>query len=198
MKILIYGKGYVGSRIKDQYPDAVFGVSDIRNQDTVRKEILDIHPDIVINTAAKIGTRKPVECEDYPEETMEVNAIAPEKIAQICQEENIFFVHISTGYLYSGDNDGKGFFEEDTPNFVHGIYSQSKYEAEQNLQKYMENTAILRINKPVDCKSYSDNPSRNQLEKIGSYNKVFDMKTNITYIPFFLEVLAIIIQKRDT
>lgn len=196
MKLLIYGKGYIGSRIAEYYgKNATFSQVDITDAQAVKEELFQVVPDAVINAAAKIGSRKPKECEEYPDLTWEVNAIAPENIAKTAHTLGVFMIQISTGYLFAGDNNGQGFCEDDEPNFIEGVYIQSKYEAEKRLQNY-NNVAILRINKPVDNRPYAPNPNRNQLEKIGSYDKVFDMKAHITFVPHLLKVIDAVLQQK--
>ncbi len=80
------------------------------------------------------------ECEEYPEETREVNVIGSERMAWLAKKYGIPMIFISTDLVYSGDQ-GPHRESEAAPNMV---YSISKYEAEKLVRHIHPNSTVLR------------------------------------------------------
>jgi dTDP-4-dehydrorhamnose reductase len=109
-----------------------------------------------------------------------------------CGKRNIYWVHVGSGCIYQGDNGGKGFTEEDTPNFFGSFYSQSKAWIDQILINFP--VLILRLRMPFDG---TDHP-RSLITKINKYDRVLDMKNSVTYLPDLLSISEKLIEGRKT
>ncbi len=174
------------------YPDAATPSGDIGDLKVVQA-ILDAEkPDVVINAAGKTGRPNVDWCEDHKDETLKSNVIGPLILMEECASRNIYFVHLSSGCIYEGDNGGKGFDEEDPPNFFGSFYSRSKGWVDQILKDFP--ILQLRMRMPFDA---SDEP-RNLIQKLIKYSKVLDAENSITYIPDFLDTIKVLIDKRVT
>ena len=111
---------------------------DITDNDEVERVIVEQMPDVVINTAAMTNVDM---CEDKKDacDTLNVNAV--QYLANACQQINAHLIHISTDFIFDGE-DGP-YTEEDKPNPL-SYYGLSKLKSEQLLQDQMVKWTILR------------------------------------------------------
>lgn len=101
------GKGQLGqsfAAIAKQWPQFKFTFVDSKQADITKGEqmaaVLDkVKPDAVINCAAFTQVDL---AEQQPELAYAVNATAVKQLAQLCRAGNIFLVHFSTDYVFSG------------------------------------------------------------------------------------------------
>lgn len=189
-KIVVVGAGFLGARIAGEFGCSAFGRRDV---DVLRKnsiaDLLDKEkPSVVVNAVAKSG-RNIEWCEEHVEETMAVNVVGALNLAFECERRGIFIVHLGTGCIYQGDNDGRGFSEQDLPNFDGQVYAESKRLAEELLP---ESVAQLRIRLPVDDRPHP----RNLIDKIAGWSKVSAAKNSITCVPDMIEAMKVIITRR--
>jgi 3,5-epimerase/4-reductase len=192
-KILIMGgSGYIGSKLKAQYPDAVAPSVDIADPVAVRAVLEKERPDIVINAAGKTGRPNIDWCEDHKIETLRSNVTGPLVLLEECLKRSIYFVHIGSGCIYNGRGGRFGFTEEDPPNFTRSFYSLTKALSDQLLKPFP--VLQLRIRMPMSGEA---NP-RNLIVKLAGYKKVLDQRNSITYLPDFMRALDTLIMKRET
>lgn len=192
-KILIFGGGgYIGSKLLELYPDAATPKADIADPRDVRRVLDEIKPDIVINAAGKTGKPNVDWCEDHKEETLRANVTGPLVLLDECMKRKIYLVHIGSGCVYDGDAGGKGFTEDDPPNFTGSFYSLTKAMSDQLLKPFP--VLQLRIRMPFD----GSRSPRNLLTKLLTYKKVLDQDNSITYMPDFFRALVSLIGKRAT
>ncbi len=196
MKILIYGKGYLGHKffdfLKEQGEEVVFGDADIGKLEEVLKDLETHTPDIVLNCAGKTGRPNVDWCEDHKEETMYSNVTGPRVLLKACTEKNVRFAHLGSGCIYEGDNDGKGFSEEDPPNFEDSYYSHTKAICDQELKEFP--VLQLRLRMPIDA-----NPGqRNFISKIIKYDKVINIPNSMTVVEDLLPATYELIKKGAT
>ena len=130
MKILGIRHEVIGKDYKD---------FDITNKGITRKEILDILPQIVVNSA---GFTNVDGCETEVEKAFLVNAEGTKNVALACEEGKIKLVHISTDYVFDGKKE-KLYLEDDTPNPLN-IYGKSKLKGEQYIKEIMGDFLIVR------------------------------------------------------
>jgi len=194
MKVIVFGsRGYLGEYFLKGYPEAVCPSIDIADRSAV-SEVLDAEkPDIVINAAGKTGRPNVDWCEDHKDETFHANVTGPVILMEECTKRGIYWVHLSSGCIYSGDNGGKGFSEDDVPNFAGSFYSRTKTWSEQMLKEF-PNVLILRLRMPFD----NTTNDRNLLMKLRKFSKVNDLQNSITYLPDFIKSAQILIEKRKT
>ena len=123
MKVLVFGAGgYLGSALCAQFTDVATPRIDIANVSDVARVLDDICPDVVINAAGRTGDSNIDWCENHRLETLHANVTGPLVLLEQCGRRDIRLVHIGTGCVYSGDNEGVGYRDSDPPNF-----SGSKY-----------------------------------------------------------------------
>ena len=193
MKYLIFGRGMIGTRLFEFLEDAYLSSVDIGNQEEVRNEILDKNPEVIINCAGKTGKPNVDWCEDHKVETLYSNVIGPLILVKVCQELKKYFVHVGTGCVYEGDNNGRGFSEEDKPNFFGSFYSKSKIWSQEALSEF-ENVLILRLRMPI----LSEVSDRSYIRKIVKYPKIISEKNSMTIVDDLLEVTKYLIENKRT
>ncbi len=201
MKFLIFGSGgYLGSQFKTLYPGASTPSVDIADQAVVASVLDREKPDIVINAAGKTGRPNVDWCETHREETFQSNVTGPAILLAECGKRGMYWVHLGSGCIYQGDNEGKGYTEEDPPNFTGSFYSWTKNVSDQMLTRFAEGwngeggVLNLRLRMPFDA---TVNP-RNLITKLKGYARVLDTPNSITCIPEFLSAARMLIERRKT
>src|SRR5262249_59338439 len=101
-----------------------------------------------------------------------------------------FLVHLSSGCIYSGDNGGRGYGEEDAPNFSGSFYSRTKAWSDQAFRDFPALT--LRVRMPFD----GTTNERNLITKLRRYRRVLTEPNSLTYLPDFLTAAAALIERR--
>ena len=125
------------NRVSEKHGYIYFDV-DITDNDEVEKVIVEQMPDVVINTAAMTNVDM---CEDKKDACDALNVNAVQYLVDACQKINAHLVHISTDFIFDGE-DGP-YTEEDKPNPL-SYYGLSKLKSEQLLQAHMVKWTILR------------------------------------------------------
>ena len=193
MKVLIFGgKGYFGGKFKEIFPDALSPETDISCPSDVAKVLDAEKPDVVINAAGKTGRPNVDWCEDHKPETLRSNVTGPIVLLEACTKRSIYWVQMGTGCVYTVDKGGKGFSEEDPPNFSGSFYSLSKAWMEQILREFP--VLQLRLRMPFDNTPHD----RNLITKLTKYSRVIDVQNSLTYLPDFLRAAKMLIEKRKT
>lgn len=137
MKILVTGgNGQLGREIGDlvnEYPDHRFVFTDVDELDITSEEdvacfLEKIKPDVLINCAGFTAVDK---AESETENAYLANSTAVGILARSCTALNIFLVHISTDYIFSGQN-FRPYTEEDIPAPL-SAYGKSKLAGEYEM-----------------------------------------------------------------
>ncbi len=111
---------------------------DIRDTKALDELITKHRPDAIINTAAMTNVDT---CEVEKELCHALNVEAVENLISVCEEHNIHLVHISTDFIFDGE-DGP-YLEEAEPNPL-SYYGHTKLEAEDLLKASSCRWSILR------------------------------------------------------
>lgn len=201
MKVLLFGgRGYMGQKFLSVYPDAVMADADIADPHAVAEAINTFRPDVVINTAGKTGVPNVDWCEDHKLETLRSNVTGPLVLLEECAKRGIYWVHLGSGCVYEGDNGGRGYAEDDEPNFTGSFYSRSKAMADRALRECCASidgrggVLILRLRMPFDG---TEHP-RNLITKLRKFSRVLNVPNSITAIPDFLAAARMLIERRRT
>ena len=103
-------------------------------------EVVDnYHPDAIINTAAMTNVDA---CEEDEYKCRLINVDGVNNLLNVCEEENIHLIHLSTDFVFDGENGP--YFEGDERNPL-SIYATSKRDSEDLLlNSSYDNWSILR------------------------------------------------------
>jgi dTDP-4-dehydrorhamnose reductase len=146
-QILIVGSGgRLGAALMREYRDKfnVTGLShaqiDLADFDEVEQMLSRINFDLLINCAALTNVDL---CEEQPDQAFQVNAGAPDVMAEICASKNARLIHFSTDYVFNGKK-REPYVEEDEA--VPGsVYGQSKREGEENVLAAGDGNLVVRV-----------------------------------------------------
>jgi dTDP-4-dehydrorhamnose reductase len=112
---------------------------DITNKQKLESYFSNNELDYCINCAAYTAVDL---AEEQSELAYAVNAEGPKNIAMLCLKYNIKLIHISTDFVFDGQQ-RTPYSETDAPNPL-SVYGASKLQGERNIQDVMENYFIVR------------------------------------------------------
>ena len=147
-KILVTGaNGQLGQclqKISSQFEEFEFiftdsEILDITNKEEVNDFFWQNAPDFCINAAAYTAVDL---AETELEKAFLVNADGAENLAEACAENNAQFIHVSTDYVFDGENN-LAYTEEDFTNPL-GVYGASKLEGDELALEVNPCSVILR------------------------------------------------------
>ena len=147
-KILVTGaNGQLGQclqKISSQFEEFEFIFTDSETLDiTIKEEVNDFFwqnaPDFCINAAAYTAVDL---AETDIEKAFLVNADGTENLAEACAENNAQFIHVSTDYVFDGENN-LSYTEEDFTNPL-GVYGASKLAGDELALEVNPCSVILR------------------------------------------------------
>lgn len=146
MKVLLTGcDGQVGTSLKNKLEASVELIAfkrknlDITNEQQVKKMVLSIKPDIIINAAAYTAVDN---AEDNEQLAYKVNRDGPKFLAQAAEEINASIIHISTDYVFDGLCETT--YTELDPVNPQGVYGASKLAGEAAVKLACRKHLILR------------------------------------------------------
>ncbi|NME83751.1 dTDP-4-dehydrorhamnose reductase [Clostridium sp. SM-530-WT-3G] len=159
MKILITGsKGQLGNELQDiinkGYAEIGKVSDNIRNSevialdvdklditklDEVKRVLIDVKPDVVINCAAATNVDG---CESNEDFAFKVNSIGPRNLAIICEEIGAKLVQVSTDYVFSGVGE-KPLTEYDLT-APYSVYGKTKLLGENYVREFCSKYFIVR------------------------------------------------------
>lgn len=185
-RVLILGKGFIGSRLQESLGCKISGkkIFTFRDAD---EEIKRYSPKAVINCIGYTG-RNVDECELDKEKTLTSNSFIPLMIAEASIRNNCRLIHISSGCIYHYDySRDRPVIEDKIPDFFDLFYSRSKIYAERVLEtlSFQYPVLILRIRIPLDNRPHP----KNILDKLVRYKRVIDIPNSLTYVPDFIEAV---------
>lgn len=176
LRVLIFGRGWLGLTWSGRLEDAIVTDADIADPEAVEQALDEVRPQRVVNAAGKTGRPNVDSLESRPESTYRSNVIGPLVLASACRRRGIHLTHLSSGCLYSGDNAGRGYSEEDPPNFRGSLYARTKAAAETALKDF--DALQLRIRLPL---SSTPHP-RNLLTKLLAYTRTVRVANSVTVL----------------
>jgi dTDP-4-dehydrorhamnose reductase len=147
MRIAIIGaNGQLGSDLteilnaKDQVVPLTHDDIEISDIDRVKSVLADIHPDVVINTAAYHNVPQ---CEKDPIRAFEVNGLGPLNLSKLSNDLDYMLVHYSTDYVFDGTKHSP-YHEEDRENPLN-VYAVTKLAGEYFVRNYSEKHFVIRL-----------------------------------------------------
>jgi dTDP-4-dehydrorhamnose reductase len=194
-KILIFGNGQIGNFYLDYFKKqddykVIMSKKDITKFAIVEKEINEIEPSIVINTAAKTNLEW---IKDNKLEAFNVNVLAADNLAKICDKNNIYYIFLSSGCIFESKdkNDVKN---EQSVASPQAFYSWTKVWAEDLIRwkkskdfKYL----ILRPRQPVSSKI----SNKNMLIKLLTFTQFVDTPNTGTVLEDLMVWTRILLEK---
>lgn len=200
MKVLITGaNGQVGRSLQARVPAGIELVAlnsqelNITSEASIAQAFNVYKPDVLINAAAYTAVDKAEVEEDA---ARAVNALGPKLLAETCNKNGAFFVHISTDYVFDGEASLP--YKETDPINPINAYGRSKAEGEQAVMRSDVQFAILRTSWVFS--EYGKNFLKTMLQlgaQKARLNIVSDQMGAPTYAGHIAEAIFTIIKKRD-
>jgi dTDP-4-dehydrorhamnose reductase len=127
---------------------------DLLDAGLMARRLAELQPRVVINTAAYNLVDR---CETERDLSWAVNAAAPQKLAELCAEQNIRLVHYSTDYVFDGAKKSP-YTEADAPRPLNH-YAAGKLAGEQAVLRASPAHLVLRTSwvfdwHPVQAKTF--------------------------------------------
>ena len=196
MVIVLLGKnGYIATKLKNAAQ--LLGLNlltisrkdfDYSQKEQLKRLISEASPSFLINAAGFTGKPNVDACESAKYECLHGNAVLPGIIREVCEDFKITWGHISSGCIYSGRrSDGRGWAEEDEPNFSFrsppcSFYSGTKALGEEVLEG-AENCFVWRLRIP-----FNHEPSpRNYLQKLLNYENLLEAENSVSHLEEFCQ-----------
>lgn len=197
-KILILGKGYIGTSIANYLQPwdnlKIVHVAkkqlDYTNRETLKIFLEAYKPDYVVNCAGYTGKPNVDKAEEEKELCWKLNVVDAVNINRACREIGVNYIHIGSGCIYNNITEAH---EDHIPNFglfdpESSFYSKSKHAYETIAGDF---GLTLRIRMPFD----GTLNSKNYLYKLWTYDKlmghqVYNSKTQVGDIGRFILYLA--------
>lgn len=204
MIYLLGGSGYVGHAYQALFARLGVPFRNLRRAEAdyakpaVLLELLRRdRPEFLINAAGYTGKPNVDACELHKADCLFGNAVLPGIVAEACTEAGVPWGHVSSGCIYSGARpDGRGFTEEDVPNFTFrtnhcSFYSGTKALGEEVLAG-VPSVYVWRLRIPFD---HNDNP-RNYLTKLMRYQRLLEATNSVSELAEFAAATFACWQKR--
>ncbi len=196
-KILIFGYGQMANFYKNHFDSIAVNSeitkANILNVEEIEKAVSEYKPTVVVNTAAKTNLEW---CANNKLEAFNINVLGADNLAQVCDKNSIYYVHMSSGCIMASidENDAKD--EKALPDPI-SYYSWTKVWAENMIGfkksadfKYL----ILRPRQPVSAQiNY-----KNMLLKLLTFSKFIDTPNSGTVIEDLMGWTETLIEKRIT
>ena len=112
---------------------------DVTDVPSMRARLFEIRPDAIINTTAFHQVDL---CESRPEDAFGVNAVAVFHLASITAELAALMVHISTDYVFDGEQDAP--YTEESPVRPLSVYANSKLAGEYFVRSVLDRCFLIR------------------------------------------------------
>lgn len=147
MKILVIGAtGMLGSALSRNRVQEDVNIFEnhlsleLNNRDQVLNRLVEVKPDVVINTAAYLGVDP---CAENPGGAFAINAKAVKDLAEICRQLDITLVHFSSDAVFDGKK-GEAYSEADVPNPIN-MYGMTKYMGDLFVKNICPKHFIIRV-----------------------------------------------------
>ncbi len=111
-----------------RYPDVEWAELDLGDRDAVREQARLAPPDVVINPAAMTNVDA---CESRRDEARRANVDGPRWLAEVCRDRGARLLHVSTDYVFPGDDAQPGPYAEDGAPRAISYYGQTKLDGER-------------------------------------------------------------------
>ncbi len=145
MNVLLLGsEGQLGWELQRTLPDHItlttcdYPKVDFCSTQSIKQCINTTQPDCIINSAAYTAVDKAEQEEDL---AFRINHQAVIEIAELCKQNNILLIHISTDFIFNGQH-FKPYLPDDTPN-PESVYGKSKLKGEQAVHKILQDKALI-------------------------------------------------------
>ena len=123
---------------------------ELSNLDSVSARLREIHPNVIVNTAAMHHVDK---CEQDPQQAFAVNGIGSRNLATAARDLDAVLMHVSTDYVFDGEKLSP-YEESDAPRPLN-VYGNTKLAGEYFVRSGVDKHFVVRTSA-----IYGHNPCR--------------------------------------
>lgn len=183
MKILIIGKGWLGTRLANELKGEKVVLSNKRLGELKWSDLWGY--DVLINAGAKTNIDW---CEQNKSSAYINNVDDAVYVANLCKQTDVRYIFISSACIFNSLNENDVKYEDSQPN-PQCFYALTKWIAEELIRENNKDALIVRIRVPI-----SEIPhERNTINKILKYDKLVDTEESVTVIEDFIPMLQTMI-----
>jgi len=168
---------------------------DLTDQDKIIETLQETKPDRIIHLAAMTNVDL---CETEIELATLLNVKATETIAKQAAKQQVFFVYVSTDYVFDGQDGMKK--EDDSTNPL-GFYGKSKLEGELALNKLASSWCVARTSTPFGIHHKKKSFPlwvKESLESKKEISVLVDQFTSPTFVPNLSKMLIEVATRQIT
>ncbi len=110
-----------------RYPTVEWATVDLGDHEAVLEQARLAPPDVVVNPAAMTNVDA---CESRHDDARRANVDGPRWLAEVCRDHGAHLLHVSTDYVFPGDDAQPGPYAEDASPRAINYYGQSKLDGE--------------------------------------------------------------------
>lgn len=209
-KFLIYGHaGWIGGQFVQLLGDTPFSLGASRPGDDldseVEKEVSNPEITHVVSLLGRTygpGYTTIDYLEGGPDKTrlnVRDNLYAPTLLALLCKKYGKHLTYLGTGCIFEYEDasghslgSGKGYTEEDIPNFFKSSYSVVKGFTDRLMHNLSDTVLNVRIRMPVS----NQVNGRNFITKIAGYKQVVNIPNSVTVLPELLPLMIDMAKKK--
>ncbi|HZC05058.1 MAG TPA: SDR family oxidoreductase [Ktedonobacterales bacterium] len=111
---------------------------DLRDHSAIAELGRSRRPGVIINCGAMTNVDG---CEDTPDLAWQINAEGPRALARVARDAGAALLHVSTDYVFPGDEANPGPYREDDPTRPISVYGSSKLGGEQAIMEELGSDA---------------------------------------------------------
>lgn len=167
---------------------------DITNPEAIAQYLTQTPVDMIVNTAAYTAVDR---AENEPEQAALINCVGPENLARYCAQQGCGLIHVSTDYVFDGNQD-QPYTEEDTVSPL-GVYGETKHRGELAVLQQYPQAIILRTSWVFS--QFGNNFLKTMLRLAQTRDQlsvVSDQWGAPTYAPHIAEAILGLIQHRHS
>ena len=170
---------------------------DLTDARALRLSVRKFCPEVVIHTAAHTDIDA---CEDNPASCQQQNTEAVKALLAAVADRDVFFIHISTDFVFSGD---RGPYREEDEARPINAYGHSKWLAEDAVRDSRLRSAVLRTSLLYGDPPYFSRPNffvwiREALRRGGMLRMVCDQYRTPTYAKDLARVCHALVGRQQT
>jgi dTDP-4-dehydrorhamnose reductase len=152
--VILGGSGLVGSRFVEMTAERFEAVApthaalDVLDEAGLSDFLAEQRPEVVVNlTACADVDRAEAERGDTGGTVYRMNALLPGRLAALCDDLNSYLLHVSTDYVFDGQQDNRPYVETDEPRPL-SWYAQTKHLGERAVLESGAAAGVARIEMP--------------------------------------------------
>jgi dTDP-4-dehydrorhamnose reductase len=125
-----------------QHPAIIWSTLDIGDMEAVQNAAAAAPPTVIVNPAAMTNVDA---CETRREEAWRANAQGPEHLAEVAREYGAHLLHVSTDYVFPGDEAQPGPYCEEAPTRPINYYGETKLAGDEGVQRICADHTLYTV-----------------------------------------------------